>query len=165
MTSAAPLNTPHAPLILLIEDEEPIRRFLRVTLETNRFRVKECATAHDGILQAVTPRPALTELFSAAYLSYQLYLHGSLAHALFRPLDEAGHLYLRVFTAMAIGFAGYVLATQGQRRRDGPTRIVASAVPLAQTCGNRRKRSGHECLLHCLSNDRPRPTSTQIVTT
>ncbi len=59
MTSAAPLNTPHAPLILLIEDEEPIRRFLRVTLETNRFRVKECATAHDGILQAVTQRPDL----------------------------------------------------------------------------------------------------------
>ena len=59
--------------------------------------------------EVLTPRPALTELFSAAYLSYQLYLHGSLGHALLRPHDEARHLYRGVFTAMALGFAGYVL--------------------------------------------------------
>jgi two-component system KDP operon response regulator KdpE len=49
----------HAPLILIIEDEEPIRRFLRATLEANHFRVKESSTARDGVLQAVTIRPDL----------------------------------------------------------------------------------------------------------
>ncbi|MBY0112914.1 MAG: response regulator [Phycisphaerales bacterium] len=49
----------HAPLILIIEDEEPIRRFLRATLEANHFRVKESSTARDGVLQAVTVRPDL----------------------------------------------------------------------------------------------------------
>lgn len=49
----------HAPLILIIEDEEPIRRFLRATLEANHFRIKECSTARDGVLQAVTIRPDL----------------------------------------------------------------------------------------------------------
>ncbi len=72
-----------------------------------------------------TPRPALTELFSAAYLSYQLYLHGALAHALFRPLDEARHLYRGVFTAMAIGFAGYVLFPA-----TGPTHAVLEGGPI-----------------------------------
>lgn len=57
----------------------------------------------------IAPRPELTELLSAAYLSYQLYLHGALAHALFRPADEAQHLYQSVFTAMGLGFLGYVL--------------------------------------------------------
>lgn len=49
----------HAPLILIIEDEEPIRRFLLATLEANHFRVKESSTARDGVLQAVTVRPDL----------------------------------------------------------------------------------------------------------
>lgn len=49
----------HAPLILIIEDEEPIRRFLRATLEANHFRAKESSTARDGVLQAVTIRPDL----------------------------------------------------------------------------------------------------------
>ncbi len=49
----------HSPLILIIEDEEPIRRFLRATLEANNFRVKESPTARDGVLQAVTIRPDL----------------------------------------------------------------------------------------------------------
>ncbi len=53
----APLG--HAPLVLIIEDEEPIRRFLRATLEANNFRVKESSTARDGVLQAVTVRPDL----------------------------------------------------------------------------------------------------------
>jgi two-component system KDP operon response regulator KdpE len=47
----------HAPLVLIIEDEEPIRRFLRATLETNQFRVKEAGTAREGVLQAVTSYP------------------------------------------------------------------------------------------------------------
>lgn len=49
--------TPHAPLVLVIEDEEPIRRFLRATLEANHYRVKEAATARDGTIQAVTAYP------------------------------------------------------------------------------------------------------------
>lgn len=49
----------HAPLVLVIEDEEPIRRFLLATLEANHFRVKESGTARDGVLQAVTARPDL----------------------------------------------------------------------------------------------------------
>lgn len=53
------LVTGHAPLILIIEDEEPIRRFLRATLEASHFRVKESGTARDGVLQAVTIRPDL----------------------------------------------------------------------------------------------------------
>lgn len=56
---AQPPHPPHAPLVLVIEDEEPIRRFLRATLLANGFRVKESETAHDGVLQAVTQRPDL----------------------------------------------------------------------------------------------------------
>jgi two-component system, OmpR family, KDP operon response regulator KdpE len=52
-------STGHASLILIIEDEEPIRRFLRATLEANHFRIKESSTARDGVLQAVTIRPDL----------------------------------------------------------------------------------------------------------
>ena len=47
----------HAPLVLVIEDEEPIRRFLRVTLEANQFRVKEAGTAREGLVLAVTAYP------------------------------------------------------------------------------------------------------------
>lgn len=47
----------HSALVLLIEDEEPIRRFLRTTLESQGFRVKESGTAKDGVLQAVMLRP------------------------------------------------------------------------------------------------------------
>ena len=49
----------HSPLVLVIDDEEPIRRFLRVTLESNGFRVKEAGTASEGVLLAVTQRPDL----------------------------------------------------------------------------------------------------------
>lgn len=56
LSSPARGNT---PLILIIEDEEPIRRFLLATLQANHFRVKESSTARDGILQAVTVRPDL----------------------------------------------------------------------------------------------------------
>lgn len=49
----------HSPLILMIEDEQPIRRFLRVSLESQGYRVKEAATAKEGLLQARTLRPDL----------------------------------------------------------------------------------------------------------
>ncbi|MBL0926968.1 MAG: response regulator [Phycisphaerales bacterium] len=47
----------HMPLVLVIEDEEPIRRFLRATLEANHYRVKEAGTAREGTLLAVTTYP------------------------------------------------------------------------------------------------------------
>ena len=43
---------PLRPLVLVVEDEEPIRRFLRATLESNHCRVKEAATAREGALLA-----------------------------------------------------------------------------------------------------------------
>ena len=57
ISSSSP--TGHAPLVLIIEDEEPIRRFLRAPLEATHFRVKEANTARDGTVQAVTARPDL----------------------------------------------------------------------------------------------------------
>jgi two-component system KDP operon response regulator KdpE len=45
--------------VLIIEDEDPIRRFLRATLESQAYRVKESSTARDGLLQARTQRPDL----------------------------------------------------------------------------------------------------------
>jgi len=50
---------PHPPLVLVIDDEEAIRRFLRVTLESQNYRVKEAATANEGLIQARTQRPDL----------------------------------------------------------------------------------------------------------
>lgn len=47
----------HMPLVLIIEDEEPIRRFLRATLEANHYRVKEAGTAREGTLLAMTTYP------------------------------------------------------------------------------------------------------------
>lgn len=47
----------NGPLVLIVEDEEPIRRFLRAALESQGYRVKESATANEGLLQARTQRP------------------------------------------------------------------------------------------------------------
>lgn len=47
------------PLVLLIEDEAPIRRFLRATLTAHGYRVNEAATARDGSLQASMHPPDL----------------------------------------------------------------------------------------------------------
>ena len=53
--------------------------------------------------------PALTELFSACYASYQLYLHAALLWALKGPADEAEALGERVFTALLAGYLGYLV--------------------------------------------------------
>lgn len=47
------------PLVLVVEDEEPIRRFLRATLENQGYRVTEATTANEGLLLARTQRPDL----------------------------------------------------------------------------------------------------------
>ncbi|MHB8771370.1 MAG: response regulator [Syntrophales bacterium] len=46
-----------AAAILLIEDELQMRRFLRVTLQSENYRVLEAETAADGLSQAATRNP------------------------------------------------------------------------------------------------------------
>lgn len=47
------------PLILLIEDEPQMRRFLRVTLRSQGYRLIEAETGADGLLQAAGRKPAI----------------------------------------------------------------------------------------------------------
>ncbi|MGN6370960.1 MAG: response regulator [Phycisphaerae bacterium] len=51
--------TQSPPTILLIEDEDPIRKFLRVSLSAHNYRLIESTTGKDGLLQAATARPDL----------------------------------------------------------------------------------------------------------
>ncbi len=44
-------------LILLIEDEPQMRRFLRITLQGHGYRLVEAATAQEGLMQAATRNP------------------------------------------------------------------------------------------------------------
>jgi two-component system KDP operon response regulator KdpE len=46
-----------APLILLIEDEPQMRRFLRTALGTHDYRLVEAATAKEGLAQAAARNP------------------------------------------------------------------------------------------------------------
>jgi two-component system KDP operon response regulator KdpE len=48
-----------APVVLLIEDEPQMRRFLRATLETHDFQLVEAATAREGMAQATGRNPDL----------------------------------------------------------------------------------------------------------
>ena len=50
------------PLILVIEDEAAMRRFLRVSLESNGYRWLEASTARDGVSQAASRSPDLVLL-------------------------------------------------------------------------------------------------------
>jgi len=47
------------PLILVIEDELSIRRFLRATLANHAYQMAEASTGQDGLAQAAERRPAL----------------------------------------------------------------------------------------------------------
>jgi two-component system, OmpR family, KDP operon response regulator KdpE len=49
--------TTEGPKILLIEDEQEIRRFLRVSLVGQGYRLVESATGRDGVMQAATQQP------------------------------------------------------------------------------------------------------------
>ena len=56
------VNTPHeddpqGAKVLLIEDEQEIRRFLRVTLATRRYQLIESTTGQAGLLAAAKQRP------------------------------------------------------------------------------------------------------------
>lgn len=45
------------PLIVLIEDELPIRRFLRATLQAQGYRLFEAPTGADGLVEAASRQP------------------------------------------------------------------------------------------------------------
>ncbi|HEX5430798.1 MAG TPA: response regulator [Bryobacteraceae bacterium] len=47
------------PLILIVEDDSQIRRFLRATLNAEGYRYLEAVTAQDGLTQAASHRPDL----------------------------------------------------------------------------------------------------------
>lgn len=49
--------TPDKELILLIEDEPQMRRFLRVTLQSHGYRFIEAASGQEGLMQATTRNP------------------------------------------------------------------------------------------------------------
>jgi two-component system KDP operon response regulator KdpE len=51
-----------APLILVIEDEPPLQKFLRVTLESQNYRVVEADRGEHGLRHAATSQPDLVIL-------------------------------------------------------------------------------------------------------
>ena len=55
-----PSTTP--PVVLVIEDEASIRRFLRPTLTSQGYRIVEAETGEDGLIQAATRQPDLVIL-------------------------------------------------------------------------------------------------------
>lgn len=50
------------PLVLLIEDEPPMRRFLRASLEAQGFRLQEAETAREGLALARSHNPEVVLL-------------------------------------------------------------------------------------------------------
>lgn len=50
---------PPSPLILVIEDEAQMRRFLRASLSSNGYRFVEAATGEEGVSQAAARNPDL----------------------------------------------------------------------------------------------------------
>jgi two-component system KDP operon response regulator KdpE len=48
--------------VVLIEDERPIRRFLRVTLEAQGYRLFEATTGADGLVEVATRQPDIVVL-------------------------------------------------------------------------------------------------------
>ena len=45
------------PLVLVVEDEAPMRRFLRAALAARSYRVAEASTAREGIASITSQRP------------------------------------------------------------------------------------------------------------
>lgn len=45
------------PIVLVIDDEAQIRRFLRISLEANQYQVREAFTGQEGLEQAALLRP------------------------------------------------------------------------------------------------------------
>ncbi len=59
--SENPATAP-APLVLVIEDDPPIRRFLRAALEANGYRYEEAVKGEEGVAMAATHVPDLVLL-------------------------------------------------------------------------------------------------------
>ena len=55
-------QSPTMPLVLLIEDEAPMRKFLRAFLSGAGYRVEDVATAEEGMRLAIDKRPDLVIL-------------------------------------------------------------------------------------------------------
>lgn len=53
------MNPASPPEVLLIEDDEEIRRFLRATLSAEGYRLEEAHTAAEGLSQAASRQPEL----------------------------------------------------------------------------------------------------------
>src|SRR5918912_786367 len=51
-----------SPLVLVIEDEPQIRRFLRATLSAHGYRLVEAATGQEGLMHAATHQPEIVIL-------------------------------------------------------------------------------------------------------
>ena len=49
--------TTQSPLVLVVEDEPQMRRFLRASLETHSYRLVECATGAEALAQATERNP------------------------------------------------------------------------------------------------------------
>src|SRR5690349_11667696 len=47
------------PTILVIEDDPPLQKFLRVTLEAQNYKVLECAQGEEGLRHAASALPDL----------------------------------------------------------------------------------------------------------
>jgi two-component system, OmpR family, KDP operon response regulator KdpE len=55
-------DSPSMPLVLLVEDEVPMRKFLRAFLSGAGYRVEDAATAEEGMQLAIDKRPDLVIL-------------------------------------------------------------------------------------------------------
>jgi two-component system KDP operon response regulator KdpE len=55
-------QSPHPPLVLVVDAETPIRRFLTAALDGNGYRVIEAETARDALREAATRSPDLVLL-------------------------------------------------------------------------------------------------------
>ena len=63
--TVAPDQTPDAasrPAVVLIEDEAPIRRFLRAALVGHGYRLFEASTGEDGLVETATRQPEIVIL-------------------------------------------------------------------------------------------------------
>ena len=49
--------SPPSPVVVLIEDEPQIRRFLRATLGSSGYRLYEATSGEDGLVEAATRQP------------------------------------------------------------------------------------------------------------
>src|SRR5271167_1205624 len=53
------MSDTNSPTILVVDDEPPIRKFLRVTLDSHGFQVLEAETAKQGLIHAASRYPDL----------------------------------------------------------------------------------------------------------